>query len=175
MLTLKACGSGWTPARDAYHGLANFPVSQTVVREHFCNYCATRISTVYHADVRPSRALTMERLADLRSSDVSPGSGQTSQYKRVSEYRSGEASYNRTSCHEPFLSTPSSRTSFSNLHYKYLERSFGFFREGLDLRQGEKLLVKFSVVADLTIDPSVYFGGCAADLASSWLVREQTT
>src|SRR6267154_3120299 len=59
MLTLKACGSGWMPARDAYNGLANFPVSQTVVREHFCNYCATRISTVYHADVCPSRALTM--------------------------------------------------------------------------------------------------------------------
>src|SRR6267378_1157867 len=42
MLTLKACSSGWTPARDAYNGLANFPVSQTFVREHFCNYCATR-------------------------------------------------------------------------------------------------------------------------------------
>src|SRR6266403_921836 len=42
MLTLKACGSGWTPARDAYNGLANFPVSQTFVREHFCNYCAAR-------------------------------------------------------------------------------------------------------------------------------------
>src|SRR5882762_6156400 len=42
MLTFKACGSGWTPARDAYNGLANFPVSQTFVREHFCNYCATR-------------------------------------------------------------------------------------------------------------------------------------
>jgi hypothetical protein len=81
---------GWTPARDAYNGLANFPVSQTFVREHFCNYCATRISTVYHADVRPSRALTMERLADLRSSDVSPGSGQTSQYKRVSRSLSGQ-------------------------------------------------------------------------------------
>src|SRR5580704_7080525 len=79
MLTLKACGSGWTPARDAYNGLANSPVSQTGVREHFCNCCATRISTVYQADVRPSRALTMERLADLRSSDVPPGSGQTSQ------------------------------------------------------------------------------------------------
>jgi hypothetical protein len=83
MLTLKAFGSGWTPARDAYNGLANFPVSQTGVRKHFCNYCATRISTIYHADVRPSRALTMERLADLRSSDVSPGNGQTSQYKGV--------------------------------------------------------------------------------------------
>jgi hypothetical protein len=88
MLTLKACGSGRTPARDAYNGLANFPVSQTGVRKHFCNYCATRISTVYHADVRPSRALTMERLADLRPSDVSPGSGQTSQYKGVSGYQS---------------------------------------------------------------------------------------
>src|SRR6266851_2295036 len=84
MLTLKACGSGWTPALDAYNGLANFPVSQTGVRGHFCNYCATRISTVYHADVRPSRPLTNERLADLRSSDVLPGSGQTSQYKRFS-------------------------------------------------------------------------------------------
>jgi hypothetical protein len=50
MLTLKACGSGWTPARDAYNGLASFPVSQTVVREHFCNYCATRISTVLGTD-----------------------------------------------------------------------------------------------------------------------------
>jgi hypothetical protein len=96
-----------------------------------------------------------------------PGVDRFGQPYRVSEYRSGEASYNRTSCHEPFLSTPSSRTSFSNLHYEYLERSFGFFREGLDLRQGEKLLVKFSVIAELTIDPSVYFGGCAADLASS--------
>src|SRR6266850_3146006 len=83
MLTLKACSSGWTPAHDAYNGLANFPVSQPGVREHFYNYCPTRILTVYHADVRPSRALTMERLADLRSSDVSPGSGQTSQYKSV--------------------------------------------------------------------------------------------
>src|SRR6266851_2198537 len=83
MLTLKACSSGWTPAHDGYNGLANFPVSQPGVREHFCNYCPTRILTVYHADVRPSRALTMERLADLRSSDVSPGSGQTSQYKGV--------------------------------------------------------------------------------------------
>src|SRR6266436_624763 len=83
MVTLKACSSGWTPAHDAYNGLANFPVLQPGVREHFCNYCPTRILTVYHADVSPSRALTMERLADLRSSDVSPGSGQTSQYKRV--------------------------------------------------------------------------------------------
>jgi hypothetical protein len=42
-------------------------VGQTAtVREHLCNYCATRIPTVYHADVGPSRALTMERLADLR-------------------------------------------------------------------------------------------------------------
>src|SRR6267142_617546 len=88
MLTLKACSSGWTPARDAYNGLANFSVSQTGDREHFCNYCATRISTLYHADVRPSRALTMERLADLRSSDVSPGSGKTSQYKCVYEDQS---------------------------------------------------------------------------------------
>src|SRR5882762_817045 len=86
MVTLKACSSGWTPANDAYNGLANFPVSQPGVREHFCNYCPTRILTVYHADVRPSRALTMERFADLRSSDVSPRSGQTSQYKGVSRY-----------------------------------------------------------------------------------------
>src|SRR5258708_31312713 len=35
---------------------------------------------------RPSRALTTERLEDLRSSGVPPGSGQTSQYKRVSRY-----------------------------------------------------------------------------------------
>src|SRR5258708_29817808 len=63
--------------RDAYNGLANFPVSQPGVREHFCNYCVTRISTVYQADVRPSRALTMERLADLRSSHVPSGSGPT--------------------------------------------------------------------------------------------------
>src|SRR5712692_1731266 len=97
MLTLKAGSSGWTPAHDAYNGLANSPVSQPGVREHFCSYCPTRILTVYHADVRPSRALTMERLADLRSSDVSPGSGQTSQYKRVSRYLSGEISHNRTS------------------------------------------------------------------------------
>jgi hypothetical protein len=45
-------------------------VQRAAVREH----CATRISTVYRADVRPSRALTMERLADLRSSDVPTGS-----------------------------------------------------------------------------------------------------
>ena len=38
---------------------------RATVREHLCNYCATRIPTVYHADVRPSRALTMERLADF--------------------------------------------------------------------------------------------------------------
>src|SRR6267142_2302718 len=42
MLTLKACSSGWTPAHDAYNGLANFPVSQPGVREHFYNYCPTR-------------------------------------------------------------------------------------------------------------------------------------
>jgi hypothetical protein len=83
MLTLKGISSGWTPAPNAYNGLANFPVSQPGGREHFCNYYPTKISTVYHADVRPSRALTMERLADSRSSDVLPGSGQTSQYKRV--------------------------------------------------------------------------------------------
>jgi hypothetical protein len=88
MLTLKASSSGWTAAHDAYNGLANFPVSQPGVREHFCNYCPTRILTVYHADVRPSRALTMDCLADLRSSDVSPGSGQTSQYKPTFRYRS---------------------------------------------------------------------------------------
>jgi hypothetical protein len=79
MLTLKACSSGRTPAHDAYNGLANFPVSQPGVREHFCNYRPPRILSVYHADVRPSRALTMVRLADLRSSDVSPGSGETNQ------------------------------------------------------------------------------------------------
>jgi hypothetical protein len=67
------------------NGLANSPVSQPGVREHFCNYCAARISTVYHAGVRPSRALTMERLADLRSFEVPPGSGQTRQHKRVSQ------------------------------------------------------------------------------------------
>jgi hypothetical protein len=83
MLTFKACGSGWTPARDAYNGLANFPVSQTLFGSISATIAQPEISTVYHADVRPSRALTMERLADLRSSDVSPGSGQTSQYKRV--------------------------------------------------------------------------------------------
>jgi hypothetical protein len=68
MLTLKAGSSGWTPARDAYNGLANFPVSQPGVREHFCNYCVARISTVYHADVRPSRALT--RWSVLRICDL---------------------------------------------------------------------------------------------------------
>src|SRR6266404_6994900 len=46
MLTLKACSSGWTPAHDAYNGLANSSVSQPGVREHFCNYCPTRILTV---------------------------------------------------------------------------------------------------------------------------------
>src|SRR6267143_3565782 len=45
MLTLKACSSGWTPAHDAYNGLANSPVSQPGVRQHFCNYCPTRILT----------------------------------------------------------------------------------------------------------------------------------
>src|SRR6266436_3816092 len=45
MLTLKACSSGWTPAHDAYNGLANSPVSQPGVREHFCNYCPTRTLT----------------------------------------------------------------------------------------------------------------------------------
>jgi hypothetical protein len=97
MLTLKACSSGCTPARDAYNGLANFPVSRPGVREDLCNCCATRISTDYHADVRPSRALTMERLADLRSSDVPPGSSQTRQHTRVSRYLSGETFNNRTS------------------------------------------------------------------------------
>jgi hypothetical protein len=42
----------------------------------FGSNCATIVqpefSTVYHADVRPSRAQTMERLADLRSSEVPP-------------------------------------------------------------------------------------------------------
>src|SRR5712692_4238341 len=32
MLTLKACSCGWTPAGDAYNGLAMFPVSQPGVR-----------------------------------------------------------------------------------------------------------------------------------------------
>src|SRR5260370_29691316 len=35
MLTLKSCSSGWTPSRDAYNGLANFPVSQPGVRGAF--------------------------------------------------------------------------------------------------------------------------------------------
>src|SRR5258708_18674352 len=59
---------------------------RATVREHLCNYCATKISTVYPADGRPSRPLTMERLADLRSSDVPPGSGQTNQYNGVSQH-----------------------------------------------------------------------------------------
>src|SRR6266852_250224 len=63
-------------------------VQRAAVREYLCNYCATRISTVYRADVRPSRALTMERLADLRPCGVPPGSGQTNQHKRVSPYSS---------------------------------------------------------------------------------------
>src|SRR6266404_9094454 len=46
-------------------------VQTTLIRRQLCNYCATRTSAVYHADVRPSRALTMEDLADLRSSDAS--------------------------------------------------------------------------------------------------------
>jgi hypothetical protein len=37
----------------------------------------------YRADVGPSGALTMERLADLQSSDVPPGNGQTRQHKRA--------------------------------------------------------------------------------------------
>src|ERR1700745_2405450 len=56
-------------------------VQRAAVREHLCNYCATRISTVHHVDVRPSRALTMERLADFRPSDAPPLSGESSQYK----------------------------------------------------------------------------------------------
>ncbi|SRR5216683_7815843 len=32
MLTLKACSCGWTPAGDAYNGLANFPISQPGAR-----------------------------------------------------------------------------------------------------------------------------------------------
>ena len=40
-------------------------VGQTAtVREQLCNYLQPEFSTVYHADVRPSPALTMERLAD---------------------------------------------------------------------------------------------------------------
>src|ERR1700693_3623978 len=67
MLTLKAFSSGWTPAHDAYNGSANFSVSRPGVREHFCNCCATRISIDYHADVRPSGALTggVLRICDL--------------------------------------------------------------------------------------------------------------
>jgi hypothetical protein len=61
-------------------------VQKAAVWEHLCNYCATRISTVYHADVRPSRGLTMERVADLQSADAPPGSGETSQYERISRY-----------------------------------------------------------------------------------------
>src|SRR6266850_5705368 len=99
MLTLKTCSSGWTPASDAYNGLANsrfhtllFGINSLRsdelphcrAKNHcsgaFVQLCATRISTVYHPDVRRSRALTMERLVDLRSSDAPPERGQTSQY-----------------------------------------------------------------------------------------------
>src|SRR5258707_14222992 len=67
---------------------------RATVREHLCNYCATRISTVYHVDVRPSRTLTMERLEDFRPSDARPGSGQTSQYKRDYRYKSNRRAVN---------------------------------------------------------------------------------
>jgi len=62
MLTLKARGSDGR-ARDAYNGLANSPVSQ-LVSGAFLQILRNQNLTAYHADVRPSRALTMERLAD---------------------------------------------------------------------------------------------------------------
>src|SRR5258708_9509050 len=33
-------------------------VQKAAIRKHLCNYCASRMSTVYHADGRSSRALT---------------------------------------------------------------------------------------------------------------------
>jgi hypothetical protein len=95
MPTLKACSSGW-PARDPYNGLAIPPFHSLIfginrlrsggtpifggnIVQLLCNENFNR----YRADVRPSGALTMERLADLRSSDVPPGNGQTRQQKRV--------------------------------------------------------------------------------------------
>jgi|HubBroStandDraft_1064217.scaffolds.fasta_scaffold874058_2 hypothetical protein len=100
MPTLKACSSGW-PARAPYNGLANPPVSQPDLRNQQATFrvgrpifveraavrkhCATILQREFQPfiDLRPSRALTMERLADLRSSDVPPGSGQTRQHKGV--------------------------------------------------------------------------------------------
>src|SRR5579862_1536571 len=53
------------------------------VWEHLCNYCATRISTPYAADRRPSPPSTTESLTDLGRK-----ASQTGHYKRVSRYQS---------------------------------------------------------------------------------------
>src|SRR5258708_30277684 len=87
MPTLKTCASGrrrhvkpttvskfprftaWCSESTSYVRVGcPILVQKAAIREHLCNYCATRISTVYHADVRPSRALTMAR--DRRVSGI---------------------------------------------------------------------------------------------------------
>jgi len=81
MFTFNASSSRWTPARDAYNGLADFPVSQTGVRELLRNQNFNRLS----CRCTPVTSANHGASCGLRSSDVSPGSGQTSQYKRVSQ------------------------------------------------------------------------------------------
>jgi hypothetical protein len=71
-----------------------------------------------------------------------------------------------------FPSAPSFRSSFSNLRCGYLAGPFVALEKGFTLGQGQMLLVKFSVVVELTTDPSVHFGERAADPASSWIARE---
>jgi hypothetical protein len=69
---------------------------RATIRELLCNQ---NFNGSIHAE-RPSRALTMERLADSRSSEAPPRSGQTSRYKRVYRYLCGETSYKPTSVPE---------------------------------------------------------------------------
>jgi hypothetical protein len=70
-------------------------VQKTPVRQHLCNYCATQNFNAL--SYRCTRITSANDRASYGSaiSGAPPGSGHTSQYKRVSRYLSGETSHNR--------------------------------------------------------------------------------
>src|SRR6201984_1519547 len=74
MLTLKACGSGWTPARDAYNGFANFPVSDSHQSEAVCRRLGFVTARRYNVFMsRAQGSLLYSRVETILASEIADG------------------------------------------------------------------------------------------------------